>query len=294
MSQLNLMALRHSAFYSPFLMTMAGGYLKHAGFDVNYTLQTPDNLVVDRLQDGSCQVSQSAVAASFAALEANQENPIRHFAQINSRDGFFIASRQAIKNFEWTMLREQTVLVDHFFQPLAMFKYALHKKGIQWDQLKVIDAGNVEEIDQAFRSGLGSFVHQQGPAPQQMQSDGIAQVVASVGNAIGPVAFSSLCSTQDWLDTEEAQIFYTIYRKTLQECQQNESQDIAQQLQAYGFLKEIKSTVLTETIETYQKLGCWNHNGEIKQAEYETLLDVFQYSGLISKRYDYCALIKTL
>ncbi len=292
MTDIYLMALRHSAFYAPYLMTMAGGYLEKAGLNPHYCVQTPDNLVRDRLLDGSCQVSQSAVAASFASLETNQPDDIRHFAQINSRDGFFIASRRGSDDFDWEQLKGQQVLVDHFFQPLAMFKYALYKQGVEWDQLEIIDAGDVDQIDKAFRQGSGDYVHQQGPAPQQMEYDGVAKVVASVGEAIGPVAFSSLCAHRDWLATDMAKIFYQAYRSALTECQQSAAAEIARQLHSYGFLKEINIDVLQRTISTYQALGCWNHSGEINRAEFETLLDVFLYSHEITERYDYDALIQ--
>ncbi len=291
MTRLNLMALRHSAFYSPYLMTMAGGHLKRAGFEVNYQVQTPDNLVRDRLLDGSCHVSQSAVAASFATLNLSPADPIRHFAQINSRDGFFIASRAPCADFNWQELIGRTILVDHFFQPLAMFRYALHKQNIDESTLHIIDAGDVNQIDAAFRAGHGDFVHQQGPAPQQLEADGLAQVVASVGDAIGPVAFSSLCAHQDWLGTDMAATFFAVYQQALQQCNEESPQSLARQLQTYGFLKEINSAVLASTIATYQVLGCWNHQGQIETAEFETLLDVFSYSGLLAQRPRYAQLI---
>lgn len=294
MSDINLMALRHSAFYSPYLMTMAGGYLKKAGLNANYILQTPDNLVRDRLLDGSCHVSQSAVAASFSSLENKTPDSIRHFAQINSRDGFFIASRNSYKNFDWKNLSGNTVLVDHFFQPLAMFKYALHNKGVDFSSINVIDAGDVAQIDTAFRNGTGDFVHQQGPAPQQLEADELASVVASVGDAIGPVAFSSLCATTDWLQTNMATTFFNAYKLSLEYCKNGEAADIARQLHEYGFLTEINFAVLVNTIKTYQLLGCWNHDGFIGKKEYKTLLDVFSFSRLISKNHDYDKLIMTL
>jgi len=230
MSKINLMALRHSAFYSPYLMTMAGGYLSKAGLDANYVVQTPDNLVQDRILDGSCHVAQSAVAAGFSSLESNTPDSIRHFAQINSRDGFFIASRKPYTNFSWSDLAGQDVLVDHFFQPLAMLKYALHIKGINFDSLNVIDAGDVKQIDGAFRNGTGAFVYQQGPAPQQLEADGLAPVVASVGEVIGPVAFSSLCATKDWLQTDMASVFFDVYKLSLKECHQYDGCNIASTL----------------------------------------------------------------
>ena len=297
MTQLNLMALRHSAFYSPYLMTMAGGHLKEAGFDVSYTVQTPDNLVKDNLLNGSCHISQSAVAAGFASLESQQVDNIRHFAQINSMDGFFIASRQNNLSdkdeFDWKQLAGKTLLADHFFQPMAMLRYALFKKGITEQSINIIDAGDVEQIDSSFRKGLGDFVHQQGPAPQQLEFEGIANVVASIGEAVGKIAFSSLCSTQQWLESDTAKEFLKIYKLSLKQCQQNEADEIASNLQNYGFLKNINKTVLSNTISTYQSLGCWDHDGCITHGEYEKLLDVFEYSGLITQRHPYEALIKS-
>jgi len=294
MSKINLMALRHSAFYSPYLMTMAGGYLTDAGLEANYIVQTPDNLVKDRLLDGSCHVSQSAVAASFSALENNTPDNIRHFAQINSRDGFFIASRQTYNKFDWKDLIGKAVLVDHFFQPLAMLKYALHIKNINIDSLNVIDAGDVTQIDSAFRNGMGDFVHQQGPAPQQLEADGLATVVASVGDVIGPIAFSSLCATEDWLQTDMAGVFFNTYKASLKQCNQDSAENIAKQLQDYGFLTNINYNVLHNTISTYQTLGCWNHDGQIGKLDYQTLLDVFKYSGLITEEHDFEKLITSV
>lgn len=298
MTQLNLMALRHSAFYSPYLMTMAGGHLKEAGFDVSYNVQTPDNLVKDNLLNGSCHVSQSAVAAGFSSLENKQTDEIRHFAQINSLDGFFIAGRHNDldngKEFNWNNLSGKSLLADHFFQPMAMLQYALFKKGIDPKSIKIIDAGDVDQIDASFRDGLGDFVHQQGPAPQQLEFEKKATVVASVGEVVGKIAFSSLCSTQQWLNSDIAKTFFDIYKHSLKQCQLSDADEIASHLQNYGFFKEINKPVLSNTIKTYQTLGCWNHSGSINHEEYEKLLDVFEYSRLITQRHPYKALITSI
>ena len=162
MAQINIMALRHSAFYSPLLMTIAGGFLKQQGLEPNYIVQTPDNTVVDNIRNGQCHLAQSAVATSFAALEDAELIDIVHFAQVNNRDGFYIAARQPDDNFQWHTLKGKQVLVDHFFQPMAMLRYGLHQQGIEFDELEVIDAGDVDQIDQAFRVGQGEYVHMQG------------------------------------------------------------------------------------------------------------------------------------
>jgi NitT/TauT family transport system substrate-binding protein len=284
MTKINIMALRHSAFYSPLLISISGGFLKEEGLEAHYEPATPGKTVADSIRNGSAHLAQSAVAASFAALEKGEHCDIVHFAKINERDGFFLASRQADEHFKWDNLIGKDVLVDHFFQPLAMFRYALHKQGIEESQLNIIDAGNVEQIDQAFRNGQGNYIHQQGPSPQQLEKDGLGYVVASVGEVIGPVAFSSLCADRDWLKTDMAKAFMRAYRESSAYVLEAPATELARQLS--GFFPKIDMSVLTETIKSYQSLGCWTPDTEISKASYDNLSEIFLYNNIISKAHD--------
>jgi len=287
MTKINIMAIRHSAFYSPLLISIAGNYLKEEGLVPEYSLATPDKTIRDSLQYGTCHVAQSAVATCFEDLEQGSRSDIVHFAQINARDGFFIAAREPDNAFSWHKLIGRDVLVDHFFQPMAMFNYALHKKGISPGELNIIDAGNVEQIEQAFRDGKGDYVHMQGPAPQQMEEEGIAHVVASVGKVVGPVAFSSLCSTRDWLETDMARAFMKAYSGSLEFVVNASAEEIAFLELKAGFFPDIDQQVLTRTIQDYKDLGCWEIDPIISRQSYENLLGVFIHSELIKHRYPY-------
>lgn len=283
MADIHLTALRHSAFYTPYLLCIAGGFLKRQGLNPYYTPGSADNPADEALRTGRCQVSQSAVATSFAALESGAALDIVHFAQINARDGFFIAARRPMPEFQWQDLTGGVLLADHFFQPLAMLNYALHRQGVAWQSIDADDAGDVDAMDQAFRSGRGDFIHQQGPAPQQLERDGIGHVVASVGDAIGPVAFSSLCAQREWLDTDMAQAFMQAYREARRAAIETDAGYLAKQLAA--LFPAIDSAVLANTIGTYQQLGCWEPSVTISAASYNTLLDVFLHSGAITQRH---------
>lgn len=284
MDKINITALRHSAFYSPLLISISGGFLKDEGLDPHYEPATPEKTVPDSIRNGSAHLAQSAVATSFATLESGNECDIVHFAKINERDGFFLASRQADDNFQWENLIGKEVLVDHFFQPMAMFRYALYKKGVDEKKIKIIDAGSVEQIDHAYRDGQGDYVHQQGPFPQQLEKDGLGHVVASVGDAVGPVAFSSLCASREWLKTDMAKAFMRAYRKSCAYVLDAPASELARQLGS--FFPQIDSDVLTDTISTYQSLGCWTTNPAISNASYDNLIDVFSYSNIIKQKHD--------
>ena len=291
MTQINIMALRHSAFYTPLLLTIAGGYLDEEGLEPSYAIATPERTIADCLNDGSCHVAQSAVAASFAALELGQISDIVHFAQINGRDGFFIAARQPDTDFDWYRLEGRKVLVDHFFQPLAMFKYALFNMGINFEDLDVVDAGDVVDIDRAFRRGDGDYVHMQGPFPQQLEYEGLGHVVAAVGDIIGPVAFSSLCARRSWLQTDLAEAFTRAYSRACEHAVNGEALEIAAREQEAGFFTNIDSGVLGQTIADYQQLDCWSEDITISEFAYQNLIDVFLYNGLINEAYAYDTVI---
>lgn len=287
--KIKIMALRHSAFYSPLLYTISGGFLAAEGLEVEYRVATPNKSVFECLADGSVHLAQLAVAASFPALERGETPDIVHFAQINKRDGFFLAGRPQTQAFCWSQLIGKKVLVDHLFQPIAMFKYALHKLNIDEKQIDIIDAGDVDAMDAAFRAGMADYIHQQGPAPQQLEHDGQAKVLAAVGDVIGDVAFSSLCATRAWLASAQAVAFMRAYRKACTALLATPAAVIAES--EARFFPHIAPEVLTLTISAYQRLGCWSEDVHISEVSYDTLLDVFTYNGLISRRHPYDAAI---
>jgi NitT/TauT family transport system substrate-binding protein len=275
---------RFSAFYTPLIATIAGGFLKDEGFAPTHSVAAAGKSAIEGLLDGSVHVCQSAPSQAFGPLEKGQRPPAVHFAQINEKDGFFLTGRAPDPSFTWDKLRGKRVLVDHGGQPLAMFKYACHRRGLDYKAITAVDIPS-GQMDQAFRRGEGDYIHQQGPAPQQLEHDGVGHIVASVGEAIGPVAFSSLAATREWLNTDTAKRFTRAYRKTRAWVIDTPAAQIAEA--EASFFPEIDRAVLTATIAYYQKLGCWTPHVEITRPAVEAALDVFQHAGLITKRHRY-------
>jgi NitT/TauT family transport system substrate-binding protein len=275
---------RFSAFYSPLIATLAGGFLKEEGFAPQHSIAPAGTSALDGVVRGTVDVCQSAPSQGFGPLEKGQPPPAVHFAQINEKDGFFLTARAPDPSFTWDKLRGRPVLVDHGGQPLAMFKYACHKRGLDYTTIKALDVPSAQ-MDQAFRRGEGDYVHQQGPAPQQLEHDGVGHVVASVGEAIGPCAFSSLAATREWLRTDAARRFMRAYRKARAWLLGTPADRVAEA--EASFFPDIARPVLTATIAYYQKLGCWTPHAEITRPAFEVALDVFQHAGLIRRRHRY-------
>jgi NitT/TauT family transport system substrate-binding protein len=274
-----------SAFYSPLISAMSGGFLKAEGLDAEWSVSPPGVSALAALKDGSAHVVQSALSQGFTALDKGETPAAVHFAQVNEMDGFFLTGRKADPAFAWKKLEGAEVVTFKGGQPQAMFKYACHKAGIDFAKLKLICPGGPAEIDKAFRAGQGQYVHQQGPFPQQLQADGVGHIVGQVGPLIGPCGFSSLAATREWLKTDLATAFMRAYRKTRTYMNEAPAAQIARAEKPY--FPDIEEKVLADCIATYQKLGCWTPHVEITRAAYERTLDVFEYNGALKRRYGY-------
>jgi NitT/TauT family transport system substrate-binding protein len=276
---------RFSAFYSPLIATMAGGFLKEQGLEAKHSVSAPGKSAIAGLVDGSVHVAQSAPSQGFTPLEQGKTPPALHFAQINEKDGFFLTGRAPDPGFAWDKLKGRKVLVDHGGQPMAMFKYACFKRGLDFKSIAAIDAGSTDKMIAAFRKGEGDFIHLQGPAPQQLQHDGAGHIVTSLADAIGPCAFSSLAATREWLGTDMAKRFMAAYRKARAWLIATPAAEVAKAEAA--FFPDIDPSVLTTTIATYQKLGNWTPHVEITKPAWEATVDIFLHAGLITKRHRY-------
>jgi NitT/TauT family transport system substrate-binding protein len=274
-----------SAFYSPLISTMSGGFLRAEGLEPEWSVSPPGVSALAALKDGSAHVVQSALSQGFASLDKGETPEVVHFAQVNEMDGFFLTGRQADPAFTWKKLEGAEVVMFKGGQPQAMFKYACHKAGIDFAKIKPICPGGAAEIDKAFRAGEGQYVQQQGPFPQQLQADGIGHIVAQVGKQIGPCGFSSLAATREWLASDMAKAFMRAYEKTRRYMNEAPAAQIARAEKPY--FPDIDEKVLADCIATYQKLGCWTPHVEITRAAYEKTLDVFEYNGALKQRYRY-------
>ena len=282
--QISIQFTRFSAFYSPLIAAIAGGFLRDEGFAPKHSIAPAGKSAIEGLIDGTVHVCQSAPSQGFGPLEKGQKPPAVHFAQINEMDGFFLTGRAPDPSFTWDTLRGKRVLVDHGGQPLVMFKYACHKRGLDFSAITAVNVPS-GQMDDAFRKGEGDYIHQQGPAPQQLEHDRVGHIVASVGQAIGPCAFSSLATTRDWLVTDAAKRFTRAYRKARAWLLATPAAAVAEK--EASFFPEIDRAVLTATIAYYQKLGSWTPHVEITRPAFEATLDIFQHAGQITKRHAY-------
>ncbi len=285
MDTINLIASRHSAFYSPLISCIAGGFLEKEGLDGTYRPAKPGETTGTEVATGRMDVGQAAVSASWASLEKGEKPIVAQFAQINRYDGFIIAAREPDPAFQWSKLRDKKFLHVHGGQPEAMLRYGLHKEGIDLSDLDDIESPGGDEMMRQWRDGQGDYFHEQGAFPQQLEHLGEGHIVASVGEAVGPTAFSSLICRWDWLDTDMAKRFAAAYRASRNWVHTADPMEVAKAEES--FFPDIAVKATAAAVSYYQKLGTWSGNITVEPDLYESALDVFAHSNLITKRHSY-------
>lgn len=284
MNRLHIRFLRFSAFYTPLLLSLEAEALAREGLTASFDRARSGAEITDGLRDGTVQLAQSAPAVSFAPSLAGTPPGFRHFALMNTHDGFFLGARAHGESFSWKSLEGKRVLVDHFFQPLTLFRTALRLQGVDERRVQLLDAGDPAGIEAAFRAGEGDFVHLQGPGPQQLEEEGLCKVVASVGEATPALAFSSLCAMPAWIASEAAEAFMRVYRRARLAADQHDAGELAARVQP--FLPDASREALTRTIRRYQQMGTWRGDCRISEALFEQTVDIFIAAGHITAHPD--------
>ena len=285
MADIRLIASRHSAFYSPLISMIAGGFLEKEGLSAQYTPAAVGQNSVVEVAEGRADIGQSAVSGSWGPLDAGQEPPVAHFAQINSRDGFIVAAREPDGDFKWEKLLDARFLYVHGGQPEAMLRYGLHRVGIDLSDIEGIESVGGDEMMQQWRDGEGDYFHEQGAFPQYLEHQGIGHIVGSVGKIVGPTAFSSLMARWDYLDTDEARRVTAAYRASREWVNTADPMEVAKAEEP--FFPGIAVEATASAVAYYQQLRTWGGDITIPLDLYESALDVFEHSGMVNARYAY-------
>jgi NitT/TauT family transport system substrate-binding protein len=280
---LRMMPSRHSPFYSPFLAT--AGFLRKEGIEVALRLPAEGESPGALLRQDDVDVTQSAVSSGWTDIEKGAAEIPVHFAQINQRDGFVLVGRERDAKFDWKKLEGKTVLADHGLQPLIMLRWAAHHKGADWSRINVVNAGSPPAMEEAFRSGQGDFVHLQSGVPQQMEHEGAGFAVASVGEGLKPLAFSSICARRKFVQGETFTPFVRAFANAKKWVQDSSAEDVANTLAP--LFPSLGIEALTASIASCQTLGCWAGDAAIPPELYAQAQNVFLWAGGIRRSHPY-------
>jgi NitT/TauT family transport system substrate-binding protein len=169
----------------------------------------------------------------------------------------------------------------------------LRRNGVDPAAVRIERNRPVPEALAVFRSGHGDFFEQTQPIVEQMLASGEAHLVASMGEATGPVPFTSYMTTPDFLRREPDTVlrFTRAVYRTQRWLARHEGGTIAAAV-APGF-PDIAPAILEGAVARFARQGTWSADPILRRSGFDYLQEILQSGGFIAKTHRYEDLVDT-
>lgn len=284
----------HTPFYAPLAAGAALGHFRAEGLDVRWrTAAAFGKSSVQALLDGGVEITLGGLMRSFD-LADREGRFLPHFAEVCSRSGFFLLSRAPMPGFRWSDLAGKTVIsFAEAPTPWQCLLAVLRRNGVDPAAVRIERERPVPEALAAFRAGHGEFFEQTQPIVEQMLASGEAHLVASMGEAVGPVPFTSYMTTPEFLRREPD----TVLRFTRALCRTqrwfagHDARGIAEAV-APDF-PDVGRAILERAVARFSGQGTWPPDPVLRRPGFDYLQEILQTGGFIRKSHRYEDLVDT-
>jgi len=284
----------HTPFYAPLAAGAALGHFGEEGLDVRWqAAATFGKSAVQALLDGSIEITLSGLMRSFDVAD-REGRLLPHFAEVCSRSGFFLLGRKPMPGFQWSDLAGKTVIgFAEAPTPWQCMLTVLRRNGVDPATVRIERERPVPEALAAFRGGHGDFFEQTQPIAEQLVAAGEAHLVASMGEATGPVPFTSYMTTPEFLRREPDTVlrFTRALYRTQRWLAGHDAEAITEAI-APDF-PDIERLILERAIRRFLGQGTWARDPVLRRPGFDYLQEILQTGGFITKTHRYENLVDT-
>jgi len=282
-----------SLFYAPQFVALHRGFFANEGLDVVVKTATDAAGTVRALTNGTAEIGLGGLMRSLD-LADREGGLLVHFAEVNSRNGFFLLSRAPLPRFRWSDLAGKTVIsFAGAPTPWLCMLSVLRRHGVDPARVTFVRDLHGPDALQAFRAGRGEFLEQGQPATELLVAEGDAYLAASMGEATGPVPFSSYMATPERLQREPdtilrfARAIYAAQRWIAKSDAAAIAHAVAPAFPA------VPGEIRARAIERYLRQGTWATDPILRQPGFEYLQEILLAGGFIRRRHRYADLVNT-
>jgi NitT/TauT family transport system substrate-binding protein len=281
-----------SIFYAPQFVALYGRHFAAEGLDV--TVVTASRITTTAaLIEGHAEIALGGIMRSLDV--ADRGGPfLVHFAEMNQRNGFFLLSRVPRPSFTWADVVGKTVVsFAEAPTPWQCMLTVLRRHGVDPRTVTIERTLPLAEARAAFEAGHGDFFETGQPFTEELLADGSAHLAVSMGEATGPVPFSSYMTTERFLREERDVVrrFTRAFYQAQRWIARSDAKQIAE-LVAPAF-PDIAPEVRQRAVARYLAQGTWSRDPIVRRPGYEYLETILLDGGFITRRHRYEDLIDT-
>jgi NitT/TauT family transport system substrate-binding protein len=293
MRKLTVMETFHSLYYAPHFVALHRGCFADEGLEVVVETAGGKRTTVTALLDGSVDISLGGIMRSLDLADRDGRR-IPHFAEVNSRNGFFLLGRVPLPDFAWSDLEGREVIsFAEAPTPWQAMLTVLRREGVDPARVRFTRDLRTPDAVAAFRAGRGNFLEQGQPVTEQLLTDGDAVLIASMGEATGPVPFSSYMTTPAFLERERPVL--ERFTRALSRAQRWMAAASAGEIASViaPAFPDIAPGIRERAVDRYLRQGTWARDPLLRRPGYEYLQRILLDGGFIRRPHPYEDLIDT-
>lgn len=265
-----------SILYAPAYVAIAKGYFEDSGLDVTMTTAQGGDKSMAALLGNGADIALMGPESPIYVMTSDSPTKVRIFCGLTSTDGFMLLGREKVEKFDWNMLKGKEILgFRPGSTPLLYFEQAMRQNGI--DPQKDVKLVNNVAIPARVGSWLagqnqfGIFIE---PDASQLELDGKAYFLASIGETIGPADYTAFMATDKYIkeNPQAVQIWTNAIYRAQKWTEAAAPAEIAKTLEP--FFPGVKPQALNAAAERYRRLKIWKNTPVIEEKPMEKFQDI--------------------
>ena len=291
-TNLRLMDTFRNLFYTPIYVAVSGGFFYRYGLNVMLTTMPEGGSAMDILRSGEMDIAQTGISRSLMELDLGHEDAPLHVAEINSRDGFFLVSRQSVESWNWKML-EGAIVAPVGFTPVPWnsLRAAMLKHDVDLDAVNLATGLSAQDAIEAFRSGGVDYVHLPHPQAGSLVAEGAGHIAVALGPELGHICYSSFAAMPAFIESDPSMIqsFVNGFDDALAWLASAEDEQVAGH--AAPFFPDLSHGLLQRFIHQYRANHTWPQSSLITQESFNGMRNILIDGGLVKASHPYDCLV---
>ncbi len=284
--------------FLPAYLALSKGWFREEGLEVEIVTAGGPDEATARLLAGTVDIV--AQGAENAVYSAGSAAPIKAkiIAGLTATDGMFLVSRTRIaaEEFRWDMLKGKSVLARRVGSAPGMaFDYVLRNRGFAPRRdMDLRQTLPIPAFERAWRRGEFDFATFYEPTASQLEREGVAHVVASVGMEIGPLDQGVLMATDSFIRDSPVTVQRCVnaIQRSLAWISDASPEDVARA--ASDFLPNAAHADLVSAARRFRQAGIWKQDATISRKAISDLQSIMIETEVMrpEKRATYEALVE--
>ncbi len=265
-----------SILYAPSYVAIAKGFFDEVGFDVALTTAQGGDKSMAALISGAADIALIGPETAIYVLISDSPVKARIFCGLTATDGFMLVGRDKVDAFDWKALRGKEILgFRPGSTPLLYLEEALRMNGL--DPLKDVKLSNNVGVPArvgAWLAGQNQYAIFIEPDASQLELDGKAYFLASIGQTVGFADYTTFMATDKFIhdNPEIVQNWTNAIYKAQKWTDTAPIAEFVQVLQPY--FPGIAAPALAAAAERYRKLRIWKTTPMIDPPAIEKFQDI--------------------